>query len=164
MVVHFPASQEEITLSTTPLRVSMRNYCDKGKGELTLHCDLVQAQDKAVSDRYHILLHQLWDSRLTTEPASACTTLKQTLILKKHYAGIIWLECSSVTDRMQMMYTEMSLHPDEFEYFQVGLGSDITFCLKELRVTGLFLEARFILSHENIACVCVSDRLMSPHV
>lgn len=39
---------------------------------------------------------------------------------------------------MQTMYTEMSLHPDEFEHFQVGLGSDITFCLKELRVTVIF--------------------------
>lgn len=54
---------------------------------------------------------------------------------------------------MKMMYTEMSLHPDEFDYFQFGGDSDITFCLKELRVTELFLEDPFIPSHENIMCV-----------
>lgn len=54
---------------------------------------------------------------------------------------------------MKMMCTEMSLHPDEFDHFQVGVDSDVTFCLKELRVTGLFLEAPFNQSHENIMCV-----------
>ena len=53
---------------------------------------------------------------------------------------------------MKIMYTEMSLHPDEFDYFQIGVESDITFCLKELRVTGLFTEAPFIPSHGNIMC------------
>uniref|UniRef100_A0A3Q3X3M0 Cell cycle checkpoint control protein RAD9A n=1 Tax=Mola mola TaxID=94237 RepID=A0A3Q3X3M0_MOLML len=65
-------SGEEITLSTTRLRVSLRNYCEEGKGEPTL----------------------------------------------------------------PTMCTEMSLHPDEFDHFQIGADSDVTFCLKELRVTG----------------------------
>ncbi|XP_058492708.1 cell cycle checkpoint control protein RAD9B isoform X2 [Solea solea] len=67
MVMHFPVSQEEITLSTTPQRVSLRNYYEGGN------------------------------------------------------------------DHTRMMYTEMSLHPDEFVHFQVGVDADITFCLKELR-------------------------------
>ena len=33
MVTPFAVSQEEITLSTTPMRVSLRNYCEEGKGE-----------------------------------------------------------------------------------------------------------------------------------
>lgn len=37
-----------------------------------------------------------------------------------------------LTDRI--MYTEMFLHPDEFDYFHVRVDSDMTFCLKELRV------------------------------
>lgn len=59
-----------------------------------------------------------------------------------------------------MMHTEMSLHPDEFDHFELGVVSDITFCLKELRVTGLFLEAGFIMTCDNkcvfmkIACAC----------
>lgn len=34
MVMHFPMSQEEITLSTSSQRVSLRNYCEEGKSEL----------------------------------------------------------------------------------------------------------------------------------
>ncbi|KAM9391526.1 cell cycle checkpoint control protein RAD9B [Pholidichthys leucotaenia] len=75
MVMHFPVSQDEITLSTTPLRVSLRNYTD------------------------------------------------------------------ARNDRTKVMYTEMSLHPDEFDYFLVGVESEITFCLKELRGLLSFAES-----------------------
>ncbi|XP_041644271.1 cell cycle checkpoint control protein RAD9B [Cheilinus undulatus] len=75
MVMHFPSSQEEITLSVTPLRVSLRNFYD------------------------------------------------------------------AANDHMKMMLTEMSLHPDEFDYFHVGVDSDITFCLKELRGLLSFAES-----------------------
>lgn len=41
MVVHFPLFQEEITLSITPLKVTVRNYQQGGKGVLTLSCRLL---------------------------------------------------------------------------------------------------------------------------
>ncbi|XP_043965579.1 cell cycle checkpoint control protein RAD9B isoform X1 [Gambusia affinis] len=82
MVVHFPLFQEEITLSITPMKVTLRNYQQGGKGVLTL------------------------------------------------------------SGPMKTMYTEMSLHPNEFDYFQIGLDSDITFCLKELRGILSFAESR----------------------
>ncbi|XP_062240657.1 cell cycle checkpoint control protein RAD9B [Platichthys flesus] len=75
MVLHFPVSLEEITLSATPLRFTLRNYQEAGN------------------------------------------------------------------DHMKTMYTEMSLHPDEFDSFQVGADSDITFCLKELRGFLSFAES-----------------------
>lgn len=34
MVSHFATSQEEITLSTSSQRVSLRNYCEDGESEL----------------------------------------------------------------------------------------------------------------------------------
>uniref|UniRef100_A0A3B5K2A8 Cell cycle checkpoint control protein RAD9A n=1 Tax=Takifugu rubripes TaxID=31033 RepID=A0A3B5K2A8_TAKRU len=75
MVMHFPMSQEEVTLSTSSLRVSLRNYCEEGK------------------------------------------------------------------NHMKMMHTQMSLHPDEFDHFELGEDSDITFCLKELRGLLAFAES-----------------------
>lgn len=62
-----------------------------------------------------------------------------------------------VAGRMKMMNTEMSLDPSEFDYFQVGVDSDITFCLKELRVKGYFRMVSSFLSHEpvNVVCACM---------
>nr|XP_020454928.1 cell cycle checkpoint control protein RAD9B isoform X2 [Monopterus albus] len=74
-VMHFPVSQEEITLSVTPLRLSLRNHYERGN------------------------VH------------------------------------------MKIINTEISLPPDEFDAFQVGVDSDITFCLKELRGLLSFAES-----------------------
>ncbi|XP_061762996.1 cell cycle checkpoint control protein RAD9B [Nerophis ophidion] len=75
MVMHFPASQEEVTLSIAPLRVSLMNY------------------------------HQ------------------------------------EANDHGKMICTEVSLHPDEFDFFQSAGDSAITFCLKELRGLLHFAES-----------------------
>ncbi|KAI7798365.1 cell cycle checkpoint control protein RAD9B [Triplophysa rosa] len=66
IVVHFPVSQEEVTLSVSSAKMSLKTFCDEGT-------------------------------------------------------------------RIKGMNTELSLHPDEFDYFQVGVDSAVTFCLKELR-------------------------------
>ncbi|KAM4707124.1 cell cycle checkpoint control protein RAD9B [Discoglossus pictus] len=82
VIIHFPTSQEEITFSITPLKVSLKTYSDEGF-----------AFSKA-------------------------------------------------------MHTEIHLSPDEFDYFQVGVDSEVTFCLKELR--GFLALAEAINTHISV--------------
>ncbi|TRY60546.1 hypothetical protein DNTS_026962 [Danionella cerebrum] len=75
IVVHFPVSQEEVTLSISALKVTMRTFYEEE------------------------------------------------------------------SDCFKGMNTAMTLHPDEFDVFQIGEDSSVTFCLKELRGLLSFAES-----------------------
>ena len=40
----------------------------------------------------------------------------------------------SRVDPSKIVHTEMTLAPEEFDNYQIGVDTEITFCLKELRV------------------------------
>ena len=42
------------------------------------------------------------------------------------------------SDPSAIVHTEMKLHPEEFDNYQIGVDTDITFCLKEARVSSSF--------------------------
>lgn len=97
-----------------------------------------------------------WGATAKMEGVSWSKPFATAILISCHWCHML----NSVTEHTYLMHTEMSLHPDEFDHFDIGVESDITFCLKDLRVTCLFLEACFILTHDNkcvfmqITCAC----------
>ncbi|KAK2899145.1 hypothetical protein Q8A67_010563 [Cirrhinus molitorella] len=104
IVVHFPVSQEEVTLSISSFKVTLKTFC---------------------------------------EEENNC---------------------------IKGMNTELMLHPDEFDYFQVGEDSAVTFCLKELRGLlsfaepyGLPVNCQFGVAGQPVSFT-VKDMTLEAHV
>ena len=60
--------------------------------------------------------------------------VQKDLILKS--TKMLISDCFSfyISDPTKVIHTEMMLVPEEFENYQIGVDTDVTFCLKELRV------------------------------
>ena len=49
--------------------------------------------------------------------------------------------CIQISDANKVIRTQMTLVPEEFDSFQVGVDTEVTFCLKELRAILAFSES-----------------------
>lgn len=52
-----------------------------------------------------------------------------------HYCGIVLNVSSFLIEPNRVIHTEMMLAPEEFDNYQIGVDTEVTFCLKELRVS-----------------------------
>ncbi len=57
-----------------------------------------------------------------------------------------------ISDPNKVLHSEMFLSPDEFEDYTIGVDTEVTFCLKELRVSTVlgFVHLISIISHNHI--------------
>ena len=46
----------------------------------------------------------------------------------------VYFVLGTLSDPTKVIHTEMMLAPEEFDNYQIGVDTDVTFCLKELRV------------------------------
>ena len=46
----------------------------------------------------------------------------------------VYFVLGALSDPTKVIHTEMMLAPEEFDNYQIGVDTDVTFCLKELRV------------------------------
>ena len=53
--------------------------------------------------------------------------------------NIILLTIILFADSTKIIHTEMMLAPEEFDNYQIGVDTDVTFCLKELRVDIMYM-------------------------
>ena len=49
----------------------------------------------------------------------------------------VYFNLGALSDPAKVIHTEMMLAPEEFDNYQIGVDTDVTFCLKELRVNSL---------------------------
>ncbi|XP_075067617.1 cell cycle checkpoint control protein RAD9B [Mixophyes fleayi] len=85
IIIHFPTSQEEVTVTFTPMEIIFKSYSEEDLGN------------------------------------------------------------------SKLMHTEIHLSPDEFDYFQIGVDSEVTFSLKEVRGLLSFAETTSALITINFS-------------
>ncbi|KAH9488531.1 cell cycle checkpoint control protein rad9a [Bulinus truncatus] len=140
-----------ISLNMTDARLVFQMYCRHGiiktHNLAFIECETLQA----------VYSKELCPNKFTAPPKLLCEAVLNfqnnqeeiTLIIRPDYLALKnYVE--DETDSSKIMHTELTLSPDEFESYRVGVDSDVTFCLREMRavlsfcdLTGLPLIAQF---------------------
>ncbi|GFS20070.1 cell cycle checkpoint control protein RAD9A-like [Elysia marginata] len=126
-----------VSLNTSEDRLVFQMYCRHGiikTHKLAfIECETLQA----------VCSKDLCPNKITSIPKLLCDAVLNfqanqeeiTLIVRPDFLALQnYMEDNQ--DATKVMRTELTLSPDEFDQYQVGVDTDITFCLKELR-TGL---------------------------
>ncbi|KAM5237733.1 cell cycle checkpoint control protein RAD9B [Ctenodactylus gundi] len=80
--------------------------------------------------------------RLLAEVMVLCTSHQEEVTLAVSPLNFCLKSASEESvDMTNSVYSEMSVGPDEFDFFQVGVDTEITFCVKELKGMLIFSEA-----------------------
>ncbi|XP_064620725.1 cell cycle checkpoint control protein RAD9B-like isoform X2 [Lineus longissimus] len=132
----------KITINTKIARVIFQLYCKHGIVKTYnlafIECETLQAVfskdlcPNAITAQSRLLCDVVMNFQGTQEEVTLCVNPQKVSL--KNYV-------EDEPDPNKVIHTEMTLNPDEFDSFQVGVDAEVTFCLKELRAILAFSEA-----------------------
>ncbi|CAL1537047.1 unnamed protein product [Lymnaea stagnalis] len=140
-----------ISLNMSEARLVFQMYCRHGivktHNLAFIECETLQA----------VFSKDMCPNKFTSPPKLLCdavlnfqnTQEEITLIVRPDFVALKnYVE--DEPDPKKVMHTEFTLSPNEFENYQIGVDTDVTFCLKELRailafadITGLPITLQF---------------------
>ncbi|XP_055861671.1 cell cycle checkpoint control protein RAD9B-like [Biomphalaria glabrata] len=155
----------QISLNMIDARLVFQMYCRHGiiktHNLAFIECETLQA----------VHSKDLCPNKFTAPPKLLCEAVVNfqnnqeeiTLIIRPDYLALKNY-VDDEPDTSKVMYTELTLSPNEFENYQVGVDSDVTFCLREMRavlgfcdLTGLPLTVQFDTPGRPITFSVTSD-------
>ncbi|XP_059178420.1 cell cycle checkpoint control protein RAD9A-like isoform X2 [Physella acuta] len=154
-----------ISLNLSEARLVFQMYCRHGiiktHNLAYIECETLQA----------VYSKDLCPNKFTAPPKLLCDAVlafqtnqeEITLIMRPDYVALKNY-VDDEPDPNKVIHTELTLSPNEFDNYQVGVDSDVTFCLKELRailgfadITSLPLTVQFEGAGKPITFSITSD-------
>ncbi|XP_048734416.1 cell cycle checkpoint control protein RAD9A-like [Ostrea edulis] len=131
----------QITLNMQKARLIFKLYCKHGivktHNLAFIECETLQA----------VFSKDMCPNQLTAQPRLLCDTVVNFQSNQEEITLIVSPEKISLKnyvddepDPTKVVHTVLNLDPDEFDNCQIGVDTDITFCLKEFRAVLAFAE------------------------
>ncbi|XP_062590579.1 cell cycle checkpoint control protein RAD9A-like [Saccostrea cucullata] len=131
----------QITLNMQKARLIFKLYCKHGivktHNLAFIECETLQA----------VFSKDMCPNQLTAQPRLLCDTVVNFQSNQEEVTLIVSPEKISLKnytddepDPTKIVHTVLNLDPDEFDNCQIGVDTDITFCLKEFRAVLAFAE------------------------
>lgn len=131
----------QITLNVQKARLVFKLYCKHGivktHNLAFIECETLQA----------VFSKDMCPNQLTAQPRLLCDTVINFQSNQEEVSLIVSPEkitfknyVDDEPDPSKVVHTALNLDPDEFDNCQIGVDTDITFCLKEFRAVLAFAE------------------------